>query len=168
AVRLNPNLNGAFSNWGNALSAQAKLKGNTPEADRLFAEATQKFAEAVRLKPDLHEAFSNWGNALSAQAKLKGNTPEADRLFAEATQKYAEAVRLKPDDESAHFNLACLAALLGQVRKCCESLAKWKQYKPYPKKSDLDLDADFDRVRNAPEFQAFRERFRSSSCPPKP
>jgi tetratricopeptide (TPR) repeat protein len=147
----------AFSNWGAALAAQAKLKGNTPEADRLFAEASQKYAAAVRIKSDKHEAFSNWGNALLAQAKLKGNTPEADRLFAEAAHKYAEAVRIKPDNESAHFNLGCLAALLGQVRECCESLARWKQYKDHPKKSDLDLDADFDRVRNAPEFQAFRE-----------
>ena len=157
AVRLKPDKHEAFSNWGNALWAQAQLKGNTPEADRLFAEAAQKFGEAVRLKPDMHGAFSNWGIALLDQARLKGNTPEADRLFAEAAQKYAEAVRLKPDNESAHFNLGCLAALLGQVRECCESLAKWKQYNQHPKKSDLDLDADFDRVRNAPEFQAFRE-----------
>jgi hypothetical protein len=157
AVRLKPDMHEAFYNWGTALSDQAKLKGNTPEADRLFAEASQKYAAAVRIKSDKHEAFSNWGNALLAQAKLKGNTPEADRLFAEAAHKYAEAVRIKPDNESAHFNLGCLAALLGQVRECCESLARWKQYKDHPKKSDLDLDADFDRVRNAPEFQAFRE-----------
>ena len=157
AVRIKPDDHEAFNNWGIALSDQAKLKGNTPEADRLFAETAQKYAEAVRIKPDMHEAFSNWGAALAAQAKLKGNTPKADRLFAEAAQKYAEAMRIKPDYDSAHFNGACLAALLGQVRECCESLAKWKQYEKHPKKSDLDLDSDFDRVRNTPEFQAFRE-----------
>ena len=90
--------------WGNALSAQAELKGNTPEGDRLFAEAGQKYAEAIRLKPDKHEAFNNWGSALSDQAKLKGNTPESDRLFAEAGQKYAEAIRLKPDNHEAFDN----------------------------------------------------------------
>ena len=89
---------------GNTLLEQAKLQGNTPEGDQLFAEAGQQYAEAVRLKPDMHEAFFNWGNALWAQAKLKGNTPEGDRLFAEAGQQYAEAVRLKPDKHGAFYN----------------------------------------------------------------
>ena len=83
---------------------------NTPDGDRLFEQAGQKYAEAVRIKPDKHEAFFNWGNALSDQAKLKGNTPDGDRLFEQAGQKYAEAVRIKPDNHEAHFNLACIAA----------------------------------------------------------
>jgi hypothetical protein len=125
-----------------------------------FAEAAKYLATAE--KYGLTDVTKPWlptvtGDALSAQAKLKGNTPEADRLFAEAAQKYAEAVRIKPDYDSAHFNGAYLAALLEQVRECCESLAKWKQYEKHPKKSDLDSDSDFDRVRNTPEFQAFRE-----------
>jgi hypothetical protein len=90
--------------FGNVLSDQAKLKGNTPEADRLFDLAGQKYGEALRIKPDTHEAFNNWGTALFEQAKFKGNTPEADRLFDLAGQKYAEAVRIKPDKHEAFNN----------------------------------------------------------------
>ncbi|MBI4719541.1 MAG: SIR2 family protein [Planctomycetes bacterium] len=89
---------------GNILVQQAKLKGDTPDADRLFGEAGAKYAEALRIKPDTHEALYNWGNALSEQAKLKGNTPDADRLFAEAGAKYAQALRIKPDKHGALNN----------------------------------------------------------------
>ncbi len=89
--------------WGNTLSDQAKFKGNTPEADRLFSDAYKKFTEAIRLKSDMYEAYNSWGVALSDQAKLKGNHPEADRLFAEAYKKLAEAIRIKPDMHEA-FN----------------------------------------------------------------
>ena len=101
---------------GNALSGQAMLKGNTPEADALFAEAASKYAEAVRLKPDMHEAFYNWGNTLSNQAKLKGNTPEADALFAEAASKFAEAVRLKPDMHEAFNNWGSMLSYQAKLK----------------------------------------------------
>ncbi len=90
--------------WGNALSDQAVVKGNCPEADNFFAEAEQKYAEAVRLESRMHSAFFNWGIALSDQAMAKGNSPEADKLFSEAGQKYAEAVRIKPDKHEAFYN----------------------------------------------------------------
>jgi len=48
---------------------QAKLKGNTPEADRLFAEASQKLAEVVRIKPDKHETYFN----LACLSALRGD-----------------------------------------------------------------------------------------------
>jgi tetratricopeptide (TPR) repeat protein len=100
--------------WGNALSDQAKIKGDTPEADALFVEAGRKYAEAVSIKPDMHEAFYNWGTSLSEQARLKGNTPEAVALFVEAGRKYAEALRIKPDDQNAFNNLGNV--LLAQAR----------------------------------------------------
>ena len=100
--------------WGNALYRQARLEGNSPEADAIFAEAATKYAEALRLKPDMHEAFNNWGNALSEQAKLKGNTPKADALFAEAATKYAEGVRIKPDQHGTFYNWG--TALLDHAR----------------------------------------------------
>jgi cytochrome c-type biogenesis protein CcmH/NrfG/MinD-like ATPase involved in chromosome partitioning or flagellar assembly len=92
----------ALNNWGSALSDQAKTKAGE-EADRLFAEAGRKYAEALRLKPDNYEALTNWGAALSEQAKTKAGE-KADRLFAEAGSKYAEALRLKPDYHAALYN----------------------------------------------------------------
>jgi cytochrome c-type biogenesis protein CcmH/NrfG/MinD-like ATPase involved in chromosome partitioning or flagellar assembly len=92
----------ALNNWGNALYAMAKTKAGE-EADRLFAEAGGKYAEALRLKPDYLEALNNWGAALSDQAKTKAGG-QSDRLFAEAGSKYAEALRLKPDYHAALYN----------------------------------------------------------------
>ena len=42
AVRIKPDMHEAFYNWGIALADQAKFKGDTPEGDRLFAEAGTK------------------------------------------------------------------------------------------------------------------------------
>ena len=141
---------------GNALMGQAKVKGNTPEGDSLFAEAGRKYAEALRIKPDKHEAYNNWGTALSAQAKLKGNTPEGDSLFAEAGRKYAEALRLEPKDALKWFNFACLAGLLGNAGECVSRLGEWKRFDSAPTAEKLDRDSDFDNVRTDPGFVAFR------------
>ena len=85
-----------------ALSEPAKQKSGA-EADRLFAQAGEKYEAALRIKPDKHEALNNWGNALLDQAKQKSGA-EADRLFAQAGEKYEAALRIKPDDHEAHFN----------------------------------------------------------------
>jgi len=103
---------GALNNWGNALHALARTKAGE-EADRLFAEAGSKYAEALRLKPDDHEVLSNWSAALSDQAATKAGE-EADRLFSEAYEKYAEALRLKPDLHEALNNWG--TALLEQAK----------------------------------------------------
>ena len=55
-----------------------------------------------------------------------------------------------------HFNLACIEGLKGNVVECIEHLKNWKKHQPAPTKINLDGDVDFDRVRKAPEFQAFR------------
>jgi len=102
----------ALYNWGNVLSDQAQTKEGE-EANRLFAEAGAKYAEALKHKPDKHEALYNWGTALLAQAKTKEGE-EADRLFAEAGEKYAEALKHKPDKHDALNNWG--NALLAQAQ----------------------------------------------------
>jgi MinD-like ATPase involved in chromosome partitioning or flagellar assembly len=92
----------ALNNWGAALADQAATEEGE-DADRLFEEASRKFAEALRLKPDFPEVLGNWGNALYNQAKTKAGE-EADRLFEEAGRKYAEALRLEPDHPEALGN----------------------------------------------------------------
>ncbi|MFZ5887079.1 MAG: TPR end-of-group domain-containing protein [Chloroflexota bacterium] len=73
------------------------------EADGLYKEACEKYAEAVKIKPDMHEAFYNWGTALYSWAKGKAGG-EADGLYKEACEKYAEAVKIKPEDHEAFNN----------------------------------------------------------------
>lgn len=89
-------------NWGNELSNQANQIAGA-EADRLFAEAGQKYEAAHRLKPGDSRVLNNWGIALSEQATQKDGA-EADRLFAEAGQKYRTANRLNPEDTEIFNN----------------------------------------------------------------
>ena len=88
--------------WGNALVAKAKSKIGA-EADALFQQAGEKYAEALQIKPDMHEALNNSGNALSDQAKTKSGE-EAEELFQKAIEKYIEALRIKPDKHEALAN----------------------------------------------------------------
>jgi len=74
---------------GNNLLVKAEAKEGA-EADELFKQAGEKYAEALKIKPDKHEAFYNWGLALAAWAQKKEGA-EADELFKQAGEKYAEA-----------------------------------------------------------------------------
>ena len=65
------------------------------DADKLFAEAGEKYAAALKIKPDYHEALNNWGNILGDLATTKTGV-DADKLFAEAGEKYAAALKIKP------------------------------------------------------------------------
>ncbi|MGA2144376.1 MAG: hypothetical protein ABSH49_05380 [Bryobacteraceae bacterium] len=105
----------ALNNWGIALSDWAKAKEGE-EADRLFAAAGAKYAEAFRQKPDDPQVLYNWGIALSDQAKTKKGG-EADRLFAAARDKYAEALRLRPDYPNALNNWGATLSDQAKTRK---------------------------------------------------
>jgi len=102
APGINRILSRAYNLLGNVLSERAKTK-NGEEADRLFAQAAEKYAAALKIRPDMHEALNNWGTALSEQAKTKTGE-EADRLFARAGEKYAAALKIKPDKHGALYN----------------------------------------------------------------
>jgi tetratricopeptide (TPR) repeat protein len=92
----------AFVLWGNALSDQAeRVEGEA--AQRLFAEAGEKYAQALEIKPDKYEALFNWGLALADQAK-RAEGEAAQRLLAEAGEKYAQALKIKPDEHEALYN----------------------------------------------------------------
>ena len=92
----------AYIMQGNALSDQAETKTGV-EADRLFAQAGEKYQAALKIKPEMHEALNNWGLALSAQAETKTGV-EADRLFAQAGEKYQAALKIKPEMHEALYN----------------------------------------------------------------
>ena len=134
---------------------QAKLKGNTPEADGLFAEAGKKYAEAVRIKPDMHEALYGWGNALYEQAKTKSGA-EADRLFHEARSKFLQAEGIAPG--TAAYDLACISALHAQEVECLEWLEKSKAHADLPTREHILNDPDLANVRDKEWFQSFMAR----------
>ncbi|MEO1263912.1 MAG: SIR2 family protein, partial [Bacteroidota bacterium] len=101
-------------NWGTSLGNLAQAKGGE-EAERLYAQAFEKFAEAVRIKPDKHEALNNWGTSLGNLAQAKGGE-EAERLYAQAFEKFAEAVRIKPDKHEALYNWGTSLGKLAQAK----------------------------------------------------
>lgn len=92
----------SYTLLGNGLLGQARAQAGGA-ADRLYAEAVDKYREAIRVGPDKHEVLYNWGNALSHWAKTK-HGKEADRLYAEAVDRYREALRIKPDKHEALNN----------------------------------------------------------------
>ena len=141
----------AFSNWGNALSAQAKTKQGV-EADRLFGEAYGKYADALKIKPDDHEKLNNWGIALSEQAKTKQGA-DADRLFSETRKKFmkARAIKVGP----ASYCLACLEALLRNAKESIHWLQDAMAAGEALTAKRIADETDFDSIRNDPQFSAF-------------
>lgn len=155
AISLNPEFHEALNNWGAALLKWARTKEGA-DAGALFTESIEKFQAALAIKPDKHEALNNWGVTLSDLAQTKKGA-EAEALFIEAIGKHQAAVAIKPDKHETFFNLACIAALRGDVETVITELERWKDAAPSPTRAELDDDEDFDKIRDEPQFLAFRE-----------
>jgi tetratricopeptide (TPR) repeat protein len=160
ALAIKPDKHEAAINWGTALHAEARAltASDLTAARSLWQKAGEKFQQALIIKSDKHVAFQNWGIALDAEASAlaASDLPTARGLWQKSIEKYQQALAIKPDDISSHFNLACAFSRLGQIQECCAALAQWRRYNSNAKRSTLDSDSDFDQVRNAPEFLAFR------------
>lgn len=63
AVRIRPDTQGTYSNWGIVLSDWARALPPIEQPAK-FAEAGDKYAEAIRIKPDDYQAYYSWGSAL--------------------------------------------------------------------------------------------------------
>jgi len=109
----------ALNNWGTTLLGWARRKQGA-EAERLLAEACEKYEAAVKIKPELHEALNNWGNALLAWANLKQGA-EAERLLAEACEKYEAAVKIKPELHEALTNWGNALLAWANLKKGAEA-----------------------------------------------
>ncbi len=141
-------------NLGNALSAQARNKTGAA-ADRLFKQAGEKYAAALKIKPDKHEALNKWGNAYLSHAVTKEGAV-AKRLYSLAEQKLLKTEEISKG--TASYNLACLAALRGNVKQCRQWLYRAHRKGTLPERKHLETDSDMDRVRNLPWFKALLEK----------
>ncbi|MFC5457294.1 KGGVGR-motif variant AAA ATPase [Prosthecobacter fluviatilis] len=155
AAAIAPNDFTTFSTWALALLHLANTKKDT-EADVLFDQACEKFQKAVAIEVNDFETLNNWGNALLQRAKNKEGA-EADALFVQAGEKFEKVVSIRPNDSGALYNLGCIAALRVQKEAALATLEKWKSTDPEASKAKLDEDSDFDRIRDDPRFQAFRD-----------
>lgn len=77
----------------------------------------------------------------------------ADALYEQAGEKYAAAEALVPG--AASYNLACLAGLRGDAVEAARLLICSKELGViWPGCDHVNGDADFAKVRHAPEFVA--------------
>jgi len=161
ALDIKPDMHDALNNWGAALLEQAKTKSGV-EADRLFALAYEKYAQALEIKPDDHEALYGWGGALLEQAKTRSDE-EADRLWEEARERLLAANAIEKG--SATFNLACLAALTGDVDECLARLQEAVDA-GYPlSRLKVEEETDFAGVLDHPDMQRFLAELDSDQQP---
>ena len=138
-----------LNNWGNALSDHAKTKTG-PEADRLFAEAGQKYSESLRLKPDNPDCLKSWGIVLSDQAKTKTGQ-EAISMLEQARSKLLGAERIQPGSASA--DLACIEGILGNAANTLKHLRRTSNLT----QKLISEESDFDPIRSDPAFREFVE-----------
>jgi tetratricopeptide (TPR) repeat protein len=153
ALTVKPDKHEALNNWGNLLSAQAQ-QASGEEAARLFTAAAEKYQAALTIKPDSHEALDNWGSLLLERAK-HATGADVMPLLVEAGEKLAAAAKIDPANT---YNLACLAALLGDETKCRHNLENAERYGTLPDAEHLTADTDLDAVRDKPWFQELLRR----------
>jgi predicted O-linked N-acetylglucosamine transferase (SPINDLY family) len=98
AIEINPHIEGAYNNRGNALKRLERLD-----------EALVSYDKAIALKPDFAEAFNNRANALQVL-----NRPDS------ALASYDKAIALKPDHLETISNRA---SVLSDRKRFPEALA---------------------------------------------
>jgi tetratricopeptide (TPR) repeat protein len=114
AIAIKPDDHETLTNWGVALSRQAKLSSDET-ACILFSDACGKFRTALAVKPDSHEPLNNWGNALAALAELKPRDT-SDSVFADAGRKFQAAIAIKPNNHQAFTNWGNSLASQAQLK----------------------------------------------------
>lgn len=121
-------------------------------SERLLAEAVGKYTAALAIEPEDHETLSNLGAALLEQAKRK-KEEEKGSVFESARDRLISAEKHKPG--SASFNLACLAALLGDEAESIRWLKSEMEHNGGVSRKQIAADSDFDPIRELPDFKKY-------------
>jgi len=175
AVELDRNLYEAHYYWGRAHMS----RGNSEEAAKHFYNAldvspnddqsamllTQMLADQGKTKETIQIAQRSVENALRKQ-KVE---PDSVRAYLgaafgylrlgnmEGAKQQAEMAKaLDPDENSIHYNLACLYALIGDQDSALDRLEHCFRVGEY-NKAWIENDSDWDTLREHPRFIALFE-----------
>ena len=142
AIEINPHIEGAYNNRGNALKRLERLD-----------EALVSYDKAIALKPDFAEAFNNRANALQVLNRPDSALASYDKAIAfkpgyadafnnrgillynlnrleDALASYERAIELKPGFAEAYNNRGITLNTLGRVDEALESYNKAIALKP--------------------------------------
>lgn len=145
-------------NWALFLTEIAGLTGDIQERRSLLNEACAKLQEAARLEDTRNFIWGLWGCALRDLAEVQDSEEERYRCLEQAKEKalYAFSLNL----ETAAYDYACYAALLGNVEECRQWLAKAEEGDALPPFEHLQTDKDLDGVRETAWFQELLTRLK--------
>jgi tetratricopeptide (TPR) repeat protein len=114
ALRAHPTYYYLLRIWGHVLKLRAERMPGA-ETGSLIGQAVLLFDEAAQKVGDPNMILGGWGSLLFAQAWLAEGA-ESVRLLEEARKKFAESESRAPG--SAAYDLACVAARLGEPDEC--------------------------------------------------
>lgn len=137
--------------WGDILSAWARTKTGE-EADVLFKEAGEKYAEAVKIKPGKASTYNSWGISLLWWYRVITDN-EKEKLLLQAKEILLQAE--KTEEGIGAYNLACAYSLLEDETECLRWLENSKKVGRLPNREHLENDKDLDPVRDKQWFKDF-------------
>lgn len=142
AVQINPDMAGAYNNWGNALSMVALTLEGDARAQK-FNSAYEKYAAAVQIKPDMAGAYNNWANALKGEAKTLDGDARAQKLK-QACEKYAKSAQISPDMAGAYSNWGLALRMVAETLDGDARAQKFQEaYKKYANSVRIKHDAAY-------------------------
>jgi tetratricopeptide (TPR) repeat protein len=135
---------GILCNWASALAELG-----------LYAQADEKFRESEQIQPDSRALRRNWSSTLVRQARPRGGSDGAE-LRERARNQAERTDAIDPGEGS--YNLACLAAQLGDRAGVELWLTHSADHGKIPPLSHILGDADFLRSRDELWFRQALDR----------
>jgi tetratricopeptide (TPR) repeat protein len=93
-AKLRPDSWEIWKRWGDALADLAQTKPEQ-EAEPLYLQAEEKYAQALSLKPDYRDALYQWGRLYETRAR-RTHGVEPIEFWAQAEEKYEAALAIDP------------------------------------------------------------------------
>ncbi|MFG1680737.1 SIR2 family protein [Nonomuraea sp. NPDC049269] len=165
ALTLDPDHRDALLKLGVAIGERARLvsRRDASAAEALYVDAERRLRHALDLNPEDPVILHNLGLVSGERAlMISERDPEAaDALYRDAERSLADSLSRRPNHPGTLFDLACLSALKDPINRAVERVIDWWMHDPRDaeaKKSAIEADVTFDRIRDEPEFVEMLEQ----------